>query len=113
LIYSLRKVLYSKIEKGFILNYGSKISSSSEAANRRTTLGKNLDKIIITAPKDAILIKLRGKGIVDKNFSPIPCTPLTFQPEFIIINWFSRVAIGLLSFYNCVHNFCEVKRIVT
>lgn len=111
LIRSLKKAFQPMLEKNFC-SKRMKNASPRHQGFYSIKLGKNLTKVKIIAPTNVILVLLRHKGVVGTNFFPISCTQLISQSESDIIEWFSCVAKSLLSFYSCVSNFDEIKKIV-
>ena len=111
LIRSLKKAFQLMEEKNFSLKCIKDVSLRHPGF-RSIRYGKNFKRVKIIAPKDVILALLRHKGVVGTTFSPVSCTQLISQSEFDIIEWFSCVAEGLLSFYSCASNFYEIKKIV-
>jgi hypothetical protein len=110
LIRSLKKAFQPTLEKNSSVRQMNSFSCYPTSCSVKSS--KNFDKIMIMAPKDVILTMLKDKGVISKNFSPIACSQLISQSELDIIEWFSCVARGLLSFYCCAHNFYEIKKIV-
>lgn len=111
LIRSLKKAFQFTSEKSFNLQSGNN-SFSRHSVNFLIRPKKNLSKVVVFAPTNVILTLLQHRGVIGKSFSPISCSQLVFQSEPDIIEWFSCVALGLLSFYGCVDNFYEIKKIV-
>ena len=111
LIHSLKKAFQPTLEKSFHLKCMTEVSPSDKEFCS-IKLGKNPKRVRLLAPKNVILTLLKHKGVVSKNFYPISCTQLISLSESDIIEWFSCVAKGLLSFYSCTSNLYEIKRIV-
>lgn len=112
LIRSLKKAFQSTLDKSLSLKRIDDASFYYQTSCSAKLGKKNIKKIAIMAPQSVILALLKYKGVVGKNYSPISCTQLISQSEFDIIEWFSCVARGLLSFYSCASNFFEIKKIV-
>lgn len=111
LIRILRKAFQINVKK----NSAQKLSGRfyfSNITDCSIKSSKNLSKVQVNAPKSVILTILKNKGVVSNNFFPAPCVRLVAQSELSVIDWFSRVARSLLSFYCCADNFYEVKKIV-
>lgn len=73
-------------------------------------------RLILLAPIEEILIKLKDRGFVKRNtkreFIPIgkgACTPLT-HPQ--ILNYYNSKIRGILNCYSCVHNRNELWSVV-
>lgn len=111
LIRSLKKAFRPMLDKSFCLKR-VKGAPTCHQSFYPIKFAKTLKKVKIIAPTSVILVLLRHKGVVGTNFSPVSCTQLISQSEFDIIEWFSCVAKSLLSFYSCVSNFYEIKKIV-
>ena len=73
-------------------------------------MGSNSSKFSkqIEAPMKGILQRLQDRGTVSQRTSwPIHVACLTNISDRDIINWFVRIAISALSYYNC----CDLKNI--
>ena len=111
LIRSLKKAFQPLPEKNFRLKRTTDASSRHQECYPIKS-SKNFKTVKIIAPINVILVLLKNRGVVSTNFSPVSCTQLISQSESDIIEWFTRVAKSLLSFYSCTSNFYEIKKIV-
>jgi hypothetical protein len=114
-----RANLIRSLKKAFQINRTNKIVFKrsrelffSRAVFRSAKCNKSPDRVWMLAPKDVILTMLQNKGVLGQKFAPISCVSLISHSELNIIEWFSRVARGLLFFYCCAKNFYDVKKIV-
>nr|YP_010736413.1 maturase [Plantago ovata]WEL36391.1 maturase [Plantago ovata] len=69
--------------------------------------------IQIEAPIKKILRRLRDRGLISRRRPwPIHVACLTNVSDGDIVNWYTGIAISLLSYYRCCDNLYQVRRIV-
>lgn len=74
---------------------------------------KLIPKLEIFFPKKQIIQKFITKGILNSKGMPKAVMQKTTLPDYKIIDWYTTVAEGLLSYYGCANNLNDLRRLVS
>jgi retron-type reverse transcriptase len=104
----LKELVGSESEKAYIL----KLQSIKKDPTRVTRATRLISKLEILFPKKQIIEELKSKGIMNSKGMPSAAMQKTTLPDYEIIDWYTTVARGLLSYYGCTANLNDLRRLV-
>lgn len=67
---------------------------------------------VIVINRDKIYDKLKANYIINVKKNPASKSNIITASNYNIIQYFNRVACGLLSYFRCADDFCRIKNIV-